>query len=96
MKYPREIWADTDLVCSDSPVEGWQKYTIETAKKRYFIRIYSGFFLRAPRCIYNLWPHKGLIERKAERPGPMRLSIATETRWPGSLQRFVGQSGLRQ
>lgn len=26
MNYPEEIWADTDLVCSDEPHEGWQKY----------------------------------------------------------------------
>lgn len=26
MNYPETIWADTDLVCSDEPREGWQEY----------------------------------------------------------------------
>ena len=26
MNYPDEIWADTDLVCSAEPHDGWQKY----------------------------------------------------------------------
>lgn len=26
MNYPKQIWADTDLVCDDEPHENWQKY----------------------------------------------------------------------
>jgi hypothetical protein len=33
MNYPKEIWADTDLVCSDEHHEGWQKYQRVDAPK---------------------------------------------------------------
>ena len=33
---------------------------------------------------------KAHLKRKAERPGHMNATIATETRRPGSLQRIVG------
>lgn len=39
MKYPKEIWADTDLVCSDEEHEGWERYVRADKSKPAWISV---------------------------------------------------------